>query len=36
MAVVTDANATGIDLYLSRQLTGRLFVLAIGAASARR
>ena len=31
LAVVTDANATGIDLYLSRQLTGRLFVLAIGA-----
>ena len=31
LAVVSDANATGIDLYASRRLTGRLFVLAIGA-----
>lgn len=31
LTVVTDANATGIDLYAARRLTGRLFVLAIGA-----
>ena len=31
LTVVTDANATGIDLYASRNLTGRLFVLAVGA-----
>src|SRR5256885_14035345 len=31
LAVVTDANATGIDLYASRRWTGRLFLLAIGA-----
>ena len=29
--VLTDANATGIDIHASRNLTGRLFVLAIGA-----
>lgn len=31
LAVLTDANATGLDLYGSRRLHGRLFVLAIGA-----
>jgi predicted NBD/HSP70 family sugar kinase len=31
LAVLTDANSTGLDLYLSRRLSGRLFVLAIGA-----
>jgi predicted NBD/HSP70 family sugar kinase len=31
LAIVTDANATGIDLYLARRLSGRLFVLAVGA-----
>ena len=31
LAVVSDANATGLDLYASRNLKGRLFVLAIGA-----
>jgi glucokinase len=31
VSVLTDANATGIDIYASRNLTGRLFVLAVGA-----
>ena len=31
LAVLTDANATGLDLYFARGLAGRLFVLAIGA-----
>ena len=31
LTVVTDANATGLDLYAARGLSGRLFVLAIGA-----
>jgi predicted NBD/HSP70 family sugar kinase len=31
LTVVTDANATSIDIYASRRLEGRLFVLAVGA-----
>jgi predicted NBD/HSP70 family sugar kinase len=31
LTVLTDANATAIDLYAARGLSGRLFVLAIGA-----
>jgi predicted NBD/HSP70 family sugar kinase len=31
ITVLTDANATGIDLYAGRRLTGRLFALAVGA-----
>ena len=31
LAVVTDANATATDVYASRKLTGRLFLLAVGA-----
>ena len=30
LTIVTDANATGLDLYASRRLAGRLFALAIG------
>src|SRR5213075_612815 len=31
VTVVTDANAAGLDLYVTRHLHGRLFVLVIGA-----
>ena len=31
LTVVTDANASGTDVYVSRRLSGRLFLLAIGA-----